>query len=245
MERITVLTTDPFYSKKITCLFCNQDFKVIRVRSRYAIPFKIDSDFCTHYRSGNYAPYYYYVDVCPACGFAFTEEFTGKFAPGSREIIQARIEAQWDKRDYNRLRDAQDAIDCYKLAIYAGNIKHERHVAMAGLCLRLAWIYRTQQNTGQEQRFLTLALNEYEESYKLSDFKDTKMTEMRVLFLCGELSRRLGQYNKAVLYFSRVIEHPEADNEIKTVNMAREQWGEAVRQYREETRQEQTGEEKR
>ena len=231
---IEMPVTEPFYAKKVTCLYCHHDFKGLRVRSRFAIPYQIDSDFCTHYRFGNYVPYYYYVDVCPSCGFAFTEEFTDKFAPGTRELIQAKVGAQWDKRDYAHVRNVQAAIECYKLAIYAGTLKQERHVAMAGLCLRLAWIYRTEQNVEQEQRFLALALNEYEESYKRSDFNSTKMTEMKVLFLCGELSRRLGQYNKAISYFSRVVEHPDAGDEIKMVNMSREQWGETVRQYREQ-----------
>ncbi len=40
----------------------------------------------------------------------------------------------------------------------------------------------------------------------------------------GELSRRLGQYPKAVSYFSKVIQHKNAKDAQKIVNMAREQW---------------------
>lgn len=222
----------PFYVRKFTCLYCGHSFSTLRVRSRFSIPYKIDSDFCPHFREGNYNPHYYFVNVCPECGFAFTEEFTEKFPLGTKELIRVKINDQWDKRDLGQERDLHQAIDSYKLAIYAGTLKKERHAAMAGLCLRLAWIYRAENNSEQEERFLTLALHEYEESFMLSDFTGTSMSEMKVLYLCGELSRRLSQFNKAISYFSRVTEHPSRKDEPKMVNMAREQWTMTVEENR-------------
>lgn len=230
----------PFYEKRITCLYCNKEFTTLRIRSRYSRPNKIDSDFCPHYPPETHNPHYYYVNVCPDCGFAFSEEFSAKFPVGTKELIQIKIISQWGKReqrDFCHTRDLQQALDSYKLAIYAGTLKKEKHAAMAGLCLRLAWIYRTENVSDQEQRFLQLALREYEESFLHSDFAGTSMSEMKILFIIGELSRRLGDYNKAISYFSKVIQHPKKDDELKMVNMAREQWALTVEENRKHGRQ--------
>lgn len=215
---------EPFYEKKVVCLFCGKEFATLRVRSRFAIPFQIDSDYCPHYRTGNYNPHFYFVNVCPECGFAFSEEFSDKFPLNSKELIRIHITRHWTKRNFGQERDLQQAQESYKLAILAGSLKKETNTVMAGLCLRLAWLYRTENNSEQEIRFLGLALQAYEDSFVVSDFIGTSMTELRVMFMIGELSRRLGQYEKAVSYFSKIIQHKSAKDESKMVNKAREQW---------------------
>jgi hypothetical protein len=225
---------EPFYEKKITCVFCGTQFTTLRVRSRFAIPYQIDSDFCPHYRTGNYNPHFYFVSVCPECGFAFSEEFSDKFPLNSKEIIRIQITGHWIKRNFGSERDINQALESYKLAILAGSLKKEKNAVMAGLCLRLAWLYRTENNSEQEKRFLGLALKAYEESFVASDFVGTSMTELKVMFMIGELSRRVGDYKKAVSYFSKIIQHKSAKDEPKMVNMAREQWRMAMEESRQE-----------
>ncbi|HWQ71441.1 MAG TPA: DUF2225 domain-containing protein, partial [Desulfitobacteriaceae bacterium] len=198
-------------------------FTSLKLRSRFTVPYQIDSDFCQHFRDKELNPYYYYVNVCPQCGYAFSEEFSSRFPRGARELIEAQMKDQWEKRDLCKLRDLRQAIDSYKLAIYTGSLKKERHGVMGGLCLRLAWIYRLENNTEQEQRFLGLALKEFEESYLVSDFLNSSLSELNTLYFCGELNRRLGNLPKAISYFSKIFEHPERDEEPKMLNMAREQ----------------------
>ncbi len=228
------MTLKEFYDKKPTCIYCNKPFISLKVRSRFAIPYQIDSDFCPHYREGNHNPHFYFVNVCPECGFAFSEEFSSEFPKGTKDIIRAHITDHWTKRDFGQVRDIQQALEAFKLAILAGSLKKEKKAVLAGLSLRLAWLYRAEYNLEQEKRFLGMALDMYEESFVLSDFGSTSMSEIRVLFMIGELSRRLGEYQKAVSYFSKVIQHKDAKDEQKMVNMAREQW----RVTQEEKRQE-------
>ena len=226
---------EPFYEKKITCVFCGKAFNTLRVRSRFAIAYQIDSDFCPHYRAGNYNPHHYFVNVCPECGFAFSEEFSDQFPIGSKEVISVQITGHWTKRDFGQVRDIQQALESYKLAILAGSLKKEKNAILAGLCLRLAWIYRTENNLEQEKRFQSLALKAYEESYIVSDFIGTAMSELKVMFMIGELSRRLGQYNKAVSYFSKIIQRKNAKDEQKMVTKAQEQWRATMEEYRQGT----------
>lgn len=219
-----MISLESFYEKKLTCIYCTKPFITLRVRSRFAIPYQIDSDFCPHFRAGNYNPHFYFVHVCPECGFAFSEEFSDHFPKDTKEIIRVQITEHWTKRNFGQVRDIQQALEAYKLAILAGSLKKEKNAVLAGLCLRLAWLYRSENNAEQEKRFMGIALNAYEESFVLSDFEGTSMSELKVLFMIGELSRRLGQYQKAIVYFSKVIEHKNAEDEPKMVNMARKQW---------------------
>jgi len=230
-----MISVEPFYEKKLACIYCSKPFTSLRVRSRFSISYQIDSDFCPHYRSGNYNPHFYFVNVCPECGFAFSEEFSDQFPKGTKEIICVQISGNWTKRDFGQVRDIQQALESYKLAILAGSLKREKNAVLAGLCLRLAWLYRSENNGEQEKRFMGMALKAYEESYVLSDFAGTSMSELKVLFVIGELSRRLGQYPKAISYFTKLIQHKNADDEPKMTKMAREQWRVTMEEKRQGT----------
>ena len=225
-------TVSPFYSKKHNCPICDVEFTTYRVRSRSAVPTIIDSDFCAHFKDKTVNPNHYSVSVCPECGYAFTEEFSANFPAGAKNMIKEKISKKWEKRSFDGERDSAKAIETFKLAILSASIKRESQVIMANLCLRLAWIYRIEEQVDQEERFLRLALDEYEKSYIESDFMKTSMTELRLLFMIGELNRRLKDYQKAIQYFSKITEHPNRNNELKMLNMAREQWGIAIEEYK-------------
>ncbi|WP_407307525.1 DUF2225 domain-containing protein [Desulfosporosinus sp. SB140] len=221
------------YATKVNCPYCGNDFQTLRVRYRHSIPYKIDSDFCPHYKEGDSNPHFYYAKVCPECGFAFTEEFSDNFPLGTKELIKVKITAEWRKKEFGQVRDVEKAIESLKLAIYSATLKREKHSVLGGLCMRLAWIYRTENRQEEEERFMKLALQEYEESYVHSDFKGTSLSEIRVLFILGELSRRLGQFSKAISYFSKIAEHPRRYEETKILEMARKQWRVTAEQNRE------------
>lgn len=92
--------------------------------------------------------------------------------------------------------------------------------------MRLAWLYRELENNEQELRFTNLALNEYVESYTTDDYKGTQVTEVRMFYLIGELSRRTNNIDQATKYFSKVIENQKNTTEATTVEMAKERWHE-------------------
>lgn len=214
---------DPLYDLKVNCLLCGATYTTKRVRSRFSYAYKTDSDFCPYYRS-EHNPLYYFVSVCPQCGFAQTR----KFAPISNTEVRKRLEEnitkKWVKQDYGRVRSFEQAESAYKLGILSGSLKQEKHSIMAGLCLRLAWLYRQHKKEKEEQRFLQLAVKEYEQAYTLSDFEDSSMSEMKVIYLIGELYRRTKQFEQAVSYFSMVVEHKYKELEPGLVRLAREQW---------------------
>ncbi|HWK23549.1 MAG TPA: DUF2225 domain-containing protein [Ureibacillus sp.] len=225
----------PFYEKKVECLSCNQSFPATKIRKKLVKVDKTDTDFCPTYSESSVPALFYNVFVCEHCGFSFTEDFTKYFAPGVKEQILKQISSKWVKRSYNHERTLSQALEAYKLAFISGLIKKEKFITLAGLTLRIAWLYRKLQNEEQEQRFLKIARDHYIESYSTEDYASTQMTDTRVIYMIAELSRRTGDLDLATRYYSKIIENQRVGGEAKVIEMAKEQW-QLVREEREKTR---------
>lgn len=225
---------EPLYAKKVKCNICENTFTSLKVRSRFVKPVRVESDFGPVFRQEDpNNPLLYHVTVCPSCGFAFTEDFANYYGQKARQRVQEEITAKKEHNlDYCGERDFAKAVSTYKLAIFSGQLVEAKHIVLANLCLRLAWLYRGASRKEEEERFLELAAFEYAQSYTYSDFDSLNTPEMKVLYLVGELNRRLGNYNKALQYFSTVTEHPEKSRYMKYVNLARQQWRLAVQEYK-------------
>lgn len=224
----------PYYEKKVECLHCKKSFSTMKVRSKFIKVSATDTDFMPVYAEGDIPAMYYNVFVCEHCGFSFTEDFSRYFAPGTSEEIQSQITDKWVHHDFKGERTVFQAIQVYKLALICADIKKEKHVAKAGLALRLAWFYRSLRNEGQEQRFLEIARNQYMESFSTEDYASTQMSATRIMYLVAELSRRVNDMENATRFFSKVIESQRAGGEAKVIEMAKERW-EEMRALREKT----------
>jgi uncharacterized protein len=207
-------------------LICKKTFTTKSLRSRFIKVKMTDTDFNPTYISDTDNPILYHIKVCPNCGFSFNEDSTKYFPPGTKELIAEKVGSHWIPRDYGGVRTIQQAIQTYKLAIYCALLKTDKHITLAGMYLRVAWLYRSLENKEQEQRFMKLAINEYMESFVADDYKGTKVSEVKLLYLIGELSRRTGDISKAVKYFSKVIEKQKQSLEPRIINMAKDRWHE-------------------
>lgn len=217
---------EPIYDKKYECIICKNAFTTKKLRSRFIKVTGYDTDFRPNYSSEEVNPILYNVNVCPHCGYSSTDDFMPYFPPGSVEDIHAKVCEQWVPHDFGQKRTISSAIKTYKLAAYCGSLKKEKHITVAGIYARLAWLYRLIENNDQEQRFLKLATNEYLQSYMNDDFKGTQVSEVRLFYLIGELSRRTNQIEQATKFLSKVIEQQNRTVEASIVDMARERWHE-------------------
>ncbi|MEG0384921.1 DUF2225 domain-containing protein [Solibacillus cecembensis] len=224
----------PFYEKDIDCMHCKKSFPTLKVRSKFIKIAQTESDFQPIYADENVNALYYNVFVCQHCGFSFTEDFSKYFAPGVKEQLDQQVCAKWIPHNFKNERNVFDAIQAYKLAFLCATIKKEKYIITSGLALRLAWLYRSLKNTGQEMRFLKLARDHYMESFSTEDYASTQMSGVRVMYLIAELSRRLEDYENATRFFSRVIENQRTGGEGQLVAMAKEQW-DLLRQTREQS----------
>ncbi|PKG23613.1 DUF2225 domain-containing protein [Niallia nealsonii] len=214
---------EPLYDKQCTCLLCGTDFTTKKIRIKFVKVLNLDSDFSPTYADSN-NPLFYYVHICPACGFSFHEESTPKFSFNEKMLLIEKVCNQWTPRSFGSKRSLSDAITSYKLATYCATLREEKHVLIGGLYIRLAWIYRSILEKNQENRFLLLALQEYEASYMTGDYKGTIVSELKTMYLIGELARRTGQISKAIKYFSLVIEQQTNTIEPNIIHLAKEGW---------------------
>lgn len=210
---------DPLYRVKVTCLCCETVFETSKVRPSFKKVVKTDTDFCTYYKDIN--PDYYVVRVCPSCGFSFTESFSQNLLPARKKHYLDTIGSKWQsKRDYGGERDAAMAMETFKLALITGQTVGEKERVIASILHHIAWMYRRDGKTEEEKRFLEYALDSYVRVYETDREANNSA---RLMYLIGELNRRLGRFHEAVRWFSRVVQ----DHSIMDATMiraSREQW---------------------
>lgn len=214
------------YDRSCTCLHCQTPFSTKRVRSGSLTMLSRDTDFYTRFKEQSLNPIVYTVCVCPACGFAFTEQFKRKLTAWEKQAVDEQVTAKWTPKNFGSVRQIPEAIASYKLAIYAAELTDQPHSVKAGLYLRLAWLYRFLEKAEEELRFIAMAADEYELSYIHSDYTrgDKEMSEVRLLYLIGELYRRLEKYDLAIKYFGRALAFRNATIESGIIRMAQDQW---------------------
>ncbi|MBB6632802.1 DUF2225 domain-containing protein [Cohnella thailandensis] len=209
---------DPLYASKITCSCCEATFQTSRVRPSFKKALRTDTDFCCYF--GEVNPDYYVVRICPYCGFASTENFKPKLLEREKRAYLDKIGTHWVRRDYGGQRTAEVALETYKLALLTAQTVKESDRIIAGLLHHIAWLYRYDGNKAMEDKFLGFALEAYVDVYKSETIS---YNNARLLYLIGELYRRLGNYNEAVRWFSRVI-HDKRITDSSMIRASREQW---------------------
>lgn len=214
----------PLYPKKTTCTYCEHDFSTMKIRSRFLKVKDVETDFCTIYKDETISPYLYFVNVCPKCGFSFTDQFSPYFTKEAREAIHEKIEMNWKPHEFSKERSYRDAITTYKLASISAQVKREPAIVIAGLYIRIAWLYRKRKNEEQEMRFSRLALKSYIESYENGDHTSKGMSTIHLEYLIGELYFRTGNLEEALQFYNRVVSQEKKTTERALVKKAREQW---------------------
>lgn len=209
---------EPLYQIKVTCLHCENTFSTSRVRPSFKRATRTDTDFCGYYNAEN--PDYYVVRICPSCGFASTENFNARLNEVQRAKFKQDIGDRFIKRNYGGSRDWETALESYKLGLLCAQTIGEKERIVASLLHHIAWLYRYQNNQEQEQRFLKHALESY---IRVFETEDIHGSDARLMYLIGELHRRIGQYNEAVKWFSRVI-NDKRIMDAAMIRASREQW---------------------
>jgi uncharacterized protein (DUF2225 family) len=213
-----VVEKTPLYQVNVDCLFCESKYPTSKVRPSFKKTSKTDTDFCIHYKEFN--PDYYVVRVCPYCGFAHTENFAKTMDKNKRELFQERIAKRWVPRDYGGERGWSEALQTYQLALLCAQITVEKERVVAGLLHHIAWLHRYNDNEPQELRFLKFALNSY---VKVFETEGGSLNNARLMYLIGELNRRVGSRNEAVKWFARVVNDKRVVDSAM-IKACREQW---------------------
>jgi len=214
-----------FYSKKIKCHYCEENFNTFRVRINKSKLISRDTDYCPYYEDNSFNPILYDVNVCLNCGFAFTDSFS----PINSSVIHNKVKVSYIDRIESvpmlcNERDVESAIYAYKLALYCATLKDENRMIIANLTLRIAWLFRYIGEKTEEERFLRSVLDIYLDIYETEDLNSLSMDKYQFIYLIGELYGRLGEYQKVTRWFSIIIENKNASPQI--LRITKERWSE-------------------
>jgi len=214
---------DPIYFIEKECSVCGEKFEVGCLRSRLSL-IKQDTDFCAYYKDIN--PYYYTVWVCPHCGYAAKDTEFSKVMPVVAQKINEFLVGRDVRINLTGMRSREQAIVSYKLAIFYAEMSAASASKLAALHLRLGWLYREGGQLDEEQKALVNARDAYDLALSKERMPIDNLSELTVMYLIANLSHRIGEQEKAMLYLGNIIGSPLAKLEKRIVDLARELWQE-------------------
>lgn len=207
------------YAKEVVCPICGHTFKAKAVKTSSYRVVKKDSDFFIRYDIIN--PYFYDVWLCNFCGYTNTKADYYKIKEFQKPAITSKITPKWHGRNYPEVYDVNVAIERYKLALFNSCIYGADSSKKAMNCLKIAWMYRLLDDNENESTFINQAIEGFNDAYMNEHPPIYGMDNATLMYLIGELYRRVGDDDNSLIWFSRLITSQGVDQKIK--EMARNQ----------------------
>lgn len=207
------------FDKSITCPVCNSTFKTKVVKSKSSRILSKDSDFFIRY-SSKVNPYFYDVWICNSCGYAAMKSDFDKIKNYRKELVLSNITPKWQPRVYPDILNEKLAIEKYKIALLNAMLTDEPDSTKAMISLKIAWMFRLLENKNQETTFLQQALEGFIDAYTKEIFPIYGLQRDSMMYLIGELNRRLGHYDEALRWYSKTIVDTNASYKIKELARA-------------------------
>lgn len=201
------------YDRKVTCPVCETVFNAKSIKKNSYRVLEKDSDFFIRYSRIN--PYFYDVWVCDECGYASIKSDFEKLNDHDADTIREKITPKWHKKNYPDVYDIDLAIQRYKLSLLNYYTINANDSKKAMNCLKLAWMYRFKKDTKNEFQFLSQALENLNTAYYNELTPIYGMNKFTIMYLIGELKRRIGKGDDSLIWFSQVITSTVASQKIK------------------------------
>ncbi|WP_026885814.1 DUF2225 domain-containing protein [Clostridium beijerinckii] len=201
------------FDKQIVCPVCNSHFKAKTVKSKSPRVISKDSDFFIRYSVAN--PYFYDVLICNSCGYAAMRSDFEKLKLHKKELVLSNVTPKWKPREYPYILDEKLAIERYKLALLNAMLIDLPNSTKGMISLKIAWMYRLLDNNIQETLFLKQALEGFNNAYMTEIFPIYGLQRDSLMYLLGELNRKLGNNQDALQWYSKTIVNTNSSYKIK------------------------------
>jgi uncharacterized protein (DUF2225 family) len=208
-----IMSSDKVYGKSIICPVCGVETKVSKPKKGSFRMGKKDSDLMQNYEGINLL--FYEINFCNECGYAALPSYFNKLKEIQKTLIINKITSKWTKNNYEEEYTIDNAIQQHKLALLNAIVKESSLGEKALLCLRLSWLYRQKGDKDTEVRFQKDAVSGFEKAYQSEPLPIGGLDKSHLLYLIGELHRRLGNYESASTFFSQVLISTEAPAKLK------------------------------
>ncbi len=194
---------DYLYAKNIYCPVCGKTFMNYITRKSRLRLFSTDLDLKpTHlYINANC----YDVYLCTHCGYAALQTYFNRVTDKQIEILNQKIRPSYKSKKYIVPLSLGDAAQRYKMALLCALTIGAKAGVKAILCLKTAWIYRDMRDKENERLFLKNARDGLIKAFETESFPIGAMDEMTVMYMIGELSRRVGDFTTASRWISEVV----------------------------------------
>ena len=226
----TVSEVELIFDKSYTCPVCDKMFKAKNVKAGKVKLNSMDSDLRPKYQSMDSLKYD--AVVCPNCGYAALNRFFNYMTSVQAKLIKENISASFrGLPQEGEVYSYDDAIARHKLALVNTIVKRSKLSEKAYTCLKTAWLLRGKCETlpaetpdymnvkkalqEEELEFLKNAYEGFQEAFSKEMFPMCGMDENTCTYLVGELARRLGHYEEASRWISRVLTARDANERIK------------------------------
>lgn len=221
---------DNIFDKTFTCPVCDQEFKTKMVKAGKVKLLNLDSDLRPVYQYMD--PLKYDAIVCPKCGFAALNRFFKYVTNAQAALIKSNISASFRGiKETGNIFTYEDALARHKLALINSIVKKAKTSERAYTCLKIAWILRGKSETlpkntpdykrlideleKEEMDFTEKAYVGFEEAFSKEEFPMCGMDEVTMTLLMAELARRVGKYDEAGRWISKVLISKNANERIK------------------------------
>lgn len=190
----------------LTCPLCARKFTSMRMIG-YQIGGK-DSDFCPRYAGGNPMPKL--LHLCPSCGFVgYVPDFQGRMKPEMRGRLR-RVLSSLGYQPGSSLAGPERFRRAAVLAVYQG----KPNVEIAELFLQATWCSRLDSESDEmESRARRKAVEYFERALKAGEVSDDDKPVL--LYLLGELKRRLGKHDEALQLFRELDRYRNVDGWLR------------------------------
>jgi uncharacterized protein (DUF2225 family) len=218
------------YPKSVSCPACAAQFFVLMVHPRSDRPTSRSTDFHQVYRPP-FNPYDYEVWVCPNDLYAALPSDFADLSEVHRSCVNETVGTVLASRalgrpEFNVMRNLDLRELALELALALYRMRGLPSARVAAVLHRLAWCARERGDTGRERDWLLQAVEAYTATYNGSDLGSAR-DELRVLYLCGELTLRLGDHSAAIRWFNEGVQHPQVKQHGNWERLLREQWATA------------------
>lgn len=201
------------WQKVVVCPVCDVEFTTENVRQDAIRVKGRDTDFMVYYEDIN--PNLYLVWVCPKCYYAALKDDFQTLTGKEKKILQDTTSKRFSiskMADFTKERDEILGILSYELAGFCYGERKSSNEKLASIYLREAWIAREIGDWDVERECLERSATFYKKAF-YEDY-DLKMAKSEIMYLIGEINRRLGNYEEAMSYLARVFEDKGAKQKI-------------------------------
>ncbi|MDF2542665.1 MAG: hypothetical protein K0S47_2383 [Herbinix sp.] len=221
---------DIIFDKTYTCPVCDKEFKTKMVKSGKVKLLSLDTDLRPRYQFVD--PLKYDAIVCPHCGFAALSRFFTYVSDMQSKLIKANISSVFKGlKESGDILSYDDSIARHKLALVNAIVKKAKTSERAYTCLKTAWLLRGKAESmpestadyknvianieKEELEFIAKAYEGFVEAFTKEAFPMCGMDENTVTLLVAELARKVGKYEEASRWISKVLIARDANERLK------------------------------